>query len=419
MTNNNSAYQRGASRYQQPQLPIEKKGVPGWVWMISGMLLGTAAVFLVTTFKSGSLVTAPSPEVAEPVAEGTSKSLAPAPAVDEAQPSKPKFDFYTLLPDSKVIVPPGAEEEPSAPPPFRNKEESNDSLLSNVAPAAAVALAPAAVALASKAMQGQSNPNSAAVNSAANPTASKLTPAPASSAHAKLAPAAVSKPTSQAPLSNGTVALKPLAPAVTVTTNTAASRVNTAPAPTAVTSASAKPVAAPKVVLPSPAPVKTPPTTPQSLASVNKLTPAAPTVASAPSVSSAPKPSASPTPPPAPQQPVVSTAPVTSVKPVASTPTPAPTLAKVQPTPSPAPTPVTKPQQLFLQAGSFRKSDDADRVRAEMLLIGVNARIETTQSHGETVHRVLVGPYSNSEKMAQAQKQLSENGYSHLVPQKR
>ena len=58
-------------------------------------------------------------------------------------------------------------------------------------------------------------------------------------------------------------------------------------------------------------------------------------------------------------------------------------------------------------------------MRAEMLLMGVNARVEKSLVRGETWHRVLVGPYSNQDKMSQARKQLTENGFSGLIPQRR
>lgn len=415
MTNNNSAYQRGASRYQQPQPPAPKKSIPGWLWMAGGMIIGTVAVFLVN-LKSGDNATKHAEETVQTSPSEEAEAQAPNKAppmpssVEDEQPPKPKFDFYTLLPDSKVIVPPGSEGEPAPAPAPRKAESNTDSALSALAPAAAVALAPAAVALASKAMQGQAQQAPAAPPPSYGQT-TQLAPAP-KTAPQKPTPTTVA-PQKSLPTNANTVALKPAVSAVTVTTNTASAK--------ATTTTVAPVTTTPKVTS---APLKPPATTatPNSLAAVTKLTPVTPPPA--PSAPVAPK-AAAVTPPQPTAAPVASAPPVTA-KPAAAAPapapaapTPAPTLAKAQAVPSPAPAPVTKPQQLFLQAGSFRKSDDADRVRAEMLLIGVSARIETSTVRGETVHRVLVGPYSSSEKMTQAQKQLSENGYSHLIPQKR
>ena len=53
--------------------------------------------------------TKPDQQKADRVTEA-SKSTAPA----VQQPIKPKYDFYTLLPESEVIVPPEADGEPGA-----------------------------------------------------------------------------------------------------------------------------------------------------------------------------------------------------------------------------------------------------------------------------------------------------------------
>ena len=92
-------------------------------------------------------------------------------------------------------------------------------------------------------------------------------------------------------------------------------------------------------------------------------------------------------------------------------------------TPPPAP-PVatTKPAAVttfFLQAGSFRKQADAEKVRAQIILLGQNVRVESGNVRGETWYRVLVGPYPDQQKLSQAQKQLAAGGYNNLLPQKR
>lgn len=90
--------------------------------------------------------------------------------------------------------------------------------------------------------------------------------------------------------------------------------------------------------------------------------------------------------------------------------------------PPPAPpvlasAPVTT--QFFLQAGSFRKRDDADTVRAQIILLGQNVRVETGKVRDETWHRVLVGPFASREQLAAAQKTLAAGGFSNLLLQQR
>lgn len=90
-------------------------------------------------------------------------------------------------------------------------------------------------------------------------------------------------------------------------------------------------------------------------------------------------------------------------------------------TPPPAP-PVLKPAattQYFLQAGSFRKQADADKVRAQIILLGQAVKVESGTVKEETWYRVLVGPFSNREQLTVAQKQLGGAGFSNLLLQQR
>ena len=49
----------------------------------------------------------------------------------------------------------------------------------------------------------------------------------------------------------------------------------------------------------------------------------------------------------------------------------------------------------YLQAGSFRRFEDADRVKAQLALLGVVAGVQrVTINGGETWHRVRVGSYN-------------------------
>ncbi|MCJ8169608.1 SPOR domain-containing protein [Atopomonas sediminilitoris] len=89
------APQRGASRYQAPA----KKPVPGWLWLVAGVAIGGVIMFLNQLEPGGKQVQRPS-AVAKP---------APAAKPKADEPAKPKYDFYTLLPESEVIVPPGAQ----------------------------------------------------------------------------------------------------------------------------------------------------------------------------------------------------------------------------------------------------------------------------------------------------------------------
>ncbi|MBK3868852.1 SPOR domain-containing protein [Pseudomonas stutzeri] len=86
------------------------------------------------------------------------------------------------------------------------------------------------------------------------------------------------------------------------------------------------------------------------------------------------------------------------------------------PPPSVAKAPVT---QFFLQAGSFRQQAEADRVRAQIILLGQDVRVEGVKVRDEPWYRVLVGPFSSREQLNAAQKTLSAGGYKNLLLQQR
>lgn len=123
--------------------------------------------------------------------------------------------------------------------------------------------------------------------------------------------------------------------------------------------------------------------------------------------------------------------PTTPAKPdAAATPTPPGQPASATPaTPSgqPAATPpkevTTKAQPpvtlFFLQAGSFRTQADADRVRAQIIMLGQDVRVESGKVKDDTWYRVLVGPYSDRDQLTQAQKQLAGSGFKNLLLQQR
>lgn len=222
------APKRGASRYQAPA----KQPIPGWLWMAIGLTVGAFIVFLMKLEPGqGDDVKRVKQEQQKATRIAEANKTPPSPQ----QPVKPKYDFYTLLPESEVIVPPDAVPEKTLP-----------------------------------------------------------TPQP--------------------------VPVAPVTPAE-------AAKIDTARAQAA-------------------------------LAGI--------------------------TPPPAP--PVSKAAPVT---------------------------------RFFLQAGSFRKEADADKVRAQIILLGQAVSVESGTVKDETWYRVLVGPFSNREQLTTAQKQLAGSGFSNLLLQQR
>ncbi|TVT83274.1 SPOR domain-containing protein [Pseudomonas sp. H3(2019)] len=223
------APKRGASRYQAPA----KKPIPGWLWMAIGLTVGAFIVFLMKLEPGKGSESVKREKVEQQKASKIAEANKTPPS--PTQPVKPKYDFYTLLPESEVIVPPDAVPEKTLPTP-------------QTAPVAPV------------------------------------TPAEAAKIDTARAQAALS----------------------------------------------------------------------------------------------------------------------------GITPPPAPPVAKAAP--------VTK---FFLQAGSFRKQADADKVRAQIILLGQAVSVESGTVKDETWYRVLVGPFSNREQLTTAQKQLAGSGFSNLLLQQR
>jgi len=64
-------------------------------------------------------------------------------------------------------------------------------------------------------------------------------------------------------------------------------------------------------------------------------------------------------------------------------------------------------ESYFLQAGNFRAPDDAERARAAVLLLGLDAFIVTRQdSTGATGHRVRIGPFFDQGRLTEVKKRL-------------
>jgi cell division protein FtsN len=72
--------------------------------------------------------------------------------------------------------------------------------------------------------------------------------------------------------------------------------------------------------------------------------------------------------------------------------------------------------EYILQVGSFPNQTEADKLRAQLILINLAAHIESVEIHkGEIWHRVVVGPFDSQEKLATARSALVNNQYTALV----
>lgn len=72
--------------------------------------------------------------------------------------------------------------------------------------------------------------------------------------------------------------------------------------------------------------------------------------------------------------------------------------------------------EYILQVGSFPRAEDADKLRAQLILLNLDATIEKVEIRkGEVWHRVVVGPFNNQNALTTARSQLVKNEYNALV----
>lgn len=98
------AARRGKS--QAKRGGAQARRVPGWIWLLAGLLLGLAlSVFVLMREGGGNRgVPRPNPEAQAPRETERAPAVAPPPAAEE-KPRKPRYDFYTVLPGKEVLVP--------------------------------------------------------------------------------------------------------------------------------------------------------------------------------------------------------------------------------------------------------------------------------------------------------------------------
>lgn len=64
----------------------------------------------------------------------------------------------------------------------------------------------------------------------------------------------------------------------------------------------------------------------------------------------------------------------------------------------------------YLQAGAFREMGDAESTKAKLALLGFEATISDRTSDSGVLHRVRMGPYTQSEAANKARAKLQDNG---------
>ena len=91
-------------------------------------------------------------------------------------------------------------------------------------------------------------------------------------------------------------------------------------------------------------------------------------------------------------------------------PEPAPAAPVTPTSPAAAANSVTAPASgpYFLQVGSFRVLEDAEALRAKILLMGMSVEIQRAEVNGLQVNRVRVGPFARIDDMNQTRTRLGQ-----------
>ena len=73
-------------------------------------------------------------------------------------------------------------------------------------------------------------------------------------------------------------------------------------------------------------------------------------------------------------------------------------------------------ERYYLQAGAFQKKGDADNLKGELALIGIEAFVtEVTLPEKGKMYRVRSGPYNKAEEMNRVRTQMSQGGVQATV----
>ena len=76
---------------------------------------------------------------------------------------------------------------------------------------------------------------------------------------------------------------------------------------------------------------------------------------------------------------------------------------------------IERPGVYVLQAGSYRNEADADRVRTQLALQGIDAKVQRVAVDADVWHRVRIGPVSSLDELNKLRRQLQAADVDALV----
>jgi len=83
----------------------KKKQLPGWVWMLGGLMAGLFIAFLVYLQQANGVATTKKAATSKAKPATTAKAKQPATEKNTKEKSGINFDFYNILPELEVVIP--------------------------------------------------------------------------------------------------------------------------------------------------------------------------------------------------------------------------------------------------------------------------------------------------------------------------
>lgn len=77
--------------------------------------------------------------------------------------------------------------------------------------------------------------------------------------------------------------------------------------------------------------------------------------------------------------------------------------------------PIEEPGSYVLQAGSFGAAADAERLKANLALLGIESRVQRVTIDDDTYHRVRIGPITDLNALNRIRKQLRDARIEPMV----
>jgi len=71
-------------------------------------------------------------------------------------------------------------------------------------------------------------------------------------------------------------------------------------------------------------------------------------------------------------------------------------------------------ETVMLQVGSFQSVTEADSLKAQLALLGLEAEIEAAEVNNDIWHRVILGPYGDNSELSRVKNQLIESSIKFM-----